>query len=112
MNSSFKDFLKEYLWLFIIITGLPCLLTVCYLIIFYDNVIGKDIWTKIVTSIISYAGTIGWGIFIFHNSWLKNKEEDLRNRPRISINYHNDILVKKMVMDTNASFPTKESKKD
>lgn len=95
MNTSFKDFLKEYRWLIIIITGLPLLLTVCYLIIFYDNVIGKDIWAEIITSIISYAGTIGWGIFIFHNSWLKSKEEDRRNRPRISINYHYDKFVKK-----------------
>ena len=73
MNTSFKDFFKEYRWLIIIITGLPLLLTACYLIIFYDNVIGKDIWAEIITSIISYAGTIGWGIFIFHNSWLKSK---------------------------------------
>ena len=40
-------------------------------------------------------GTIGWGIFIFHNSWLRSKEEDYRSRPRLSIDYHYDRIVKK-----------------
>lgn len=94
MNTSFKDFLKEYQWLFIIVTALPVLLTAGCLVTFYDHGIGKDIWATLVTSNISYAGTVGWGIFIFHNSWLRSKEEDRRNRPRISIDYHYDKFVK------------------
>lgn len=68
MNTSFKVFFKEYWWLFAIIILLPVLLIVSYLIIFYNSGIGKEILANLITSIISYVGTIGWGIFIFHDS--------------------------------------------
>ena len=95
MNTSFKVFLKEYWWLFAIIILLPVLLIISYFIIFYNSGIGKEILANLITSIISYVGTIGWGIFIFHDSWLRSKEEDYRNRPRLSIDYHYDRIVKK-----------------
>lgn len=80
--------------MFITVATFPILIVACYFIVFFNSEIDKDIWASILTCVISYVGTIGWGIFIFHDSWLRNKEEERKNRPRLSMDYHYDCLIK------------------
>ena len=80
--------------MFITVATFSILIVACYFIVFFNSEIDKDIWASILTCVISYVGTIGWGIFIFHDSWLRNKEEERKNRPRLSMDYHYDCLIK------------------
>ena len=90
MKTSFKDFAKEYWGLFFAVVVIPTSLFSIYFIAYSNHEIDKSISATFLTCIISYIGTIGLSIFIFHNSWLKGKEEEYRHRPRLSINCHYD----------------------
>jgi hypothetical protein len=90
MNTSFKYFAKEYWGLFIAVILFPTILFTVFFIIYQGQEIDKSIFAAFATCIISYVGTIGLSIFIFHDSWLRGKEEEYRNRPRVSINCHYD----------------------
>ena len=90
MKTSFKDFAKEYWGLFFAVVVIPTSLFSIYFIAYSNHEIDKSISATFLTCIISYIGTIGLSIFIFHNSWLKGKEEEYRNRPRVSIGRHYD----------------------
>lgn len=85
MNITFKDFAKQYKWLFIIAIVFPIISILNYFIAFSNEYIGKEIWATIMCCIISYVGTIAWGVFIFYHSWLKEKDIEKRETPRISI---------------------------
>lgn len=95
MNSSFKDFATENRWMLTITLAFPIILITCYITIILDCEINTEVWNTILTCFLTYYGTIGWGLFIYHDSWLRSKEEDYRNRPRLSIGYHYDRIVKK-----------------
>ena len=86
MKTSFKDFAKEYWGLFFAVVVILTSLFSIYFIAYSNHEIDKSISATFLTCIISYIGTIGLSIFIFHNSWLKGKEEEYRHRPRLSIN--------------------------
>jgi hypothetical protein len=90
MNISFKHFAKEYWGLFAAVIIFPTILFAVFFVLYQVEDIDKSIFVAFITCIISYVGTIGLSIFIFHNSWLKGKEEEYRHRPRLSINCHYD----------------------
>ena len=82
MNTSFKDFFKEYRWLFIAAILIPtiCILAFCLIIhTSFDATIGATI----LSALISYIGTVAWGIFIYYDSWQRKKAQEYRDKPRI-----------------------------
>lgn len=85
MNLSFKQFYKEYKWLFVIAIMMPVLWLSAYCLIYRDRYLDEGIWATITSSLVAYIGTIAWGIFIFYDSWLRKKEQEYKERPILSI---------------------------
>ncbi len=75
MNISFKHFAKEYWGLFAAVIIFPTILFAVFFVLYQVEDIDKSIFVAFVTCIISYVGTIGLSIFIFHDSWQRGKEE-------------------------------------
>lgn len=86
MDISFSRFSKKYWWLFVIAVLVPLLLIAGYCIVYRKSCLDKTIWATLISSIISYIGTIAWGIFIFYESWQRRIEQDYRERPILSVN--------------------------
>lgn len=85
-----KDFSGQYWKLLIAIALLPIIAIISYLLIFTIDGKENDFWLTIISCIIPYLGTMGWGIFIFYHTWRHDKEEELRSIPKISISYDYD----------------------
>lgn len=85
MNISFKHFAKEYWGLFAAVIIFPTILFAVFFVLYQVEDIDKSIFVAFITCIISYVGTIGLSIFIFHDSWQRGKEEEYRNLPRVNI---------------------------
>lgn len=85
-----KDFSGQYWKLLMAIALLPIIAIISYLLIFTIDGKENDFWLTIISCIIPYLGTMGWGIFIFYHTWRHDKEEELRSIPKISISYDYD----------------------
>ena len=83
MNISFKYFFREYRWLFLAAILIPLICISLYCIIYYDINLDAAVWATIISALISYIGTVAWGIFIYYDSWQRKKEQEYRDRPRI-----------------------------
>ena len=92
MNNTFKNFVKEYSLPILLITMFPILLILYLLIKSNENKIDFDTLVAILTSIIIYTGTSKWSIFIFYNSWKKDKEYEYKRRPRFCVDYKSDLI--------------------
>lgn len=50
-----------------------------------NSCLDETIWATIISGIISYIGTIAWGVFIFYDSWQRRIEQDYKSRPIVRI---------------------------
>lgn len=85
MDKSFGKFLKEYWFLFAAILVLPFFIVTLYYMIFGGGIPDKAISATFFSCIISYIGTIAWGVFIFFDSWQRNVELEYKNRPLVVV---------------------------
>lgn len=85
MDISFKRFSKKYWWLFVIAVLIPLLLIGGYCFVYRRSCLEETIWATIMSGIVSYIGTIAWGIFIFYESWQRKVEQDYKSRPIVRI---------------------------
>lgn len=89
MDISFKRFSKEYWCLFLIALFVPLFSIGGYCFIYRKSCLDETIWATIISGVVSYVGTIAWGIFIFYDSWQRRIEQDYKNRPIVRI--HADL---------------------
>lgn len=82
-QASFNCFFKQYKWLFGIASAIPTIGIAEYCLAFWNRAFDENIWATIVTSCISYIGTVAWGIFIYYDGWRRQKEQEYRDFPRI-----------------------------
>lgn len=85
MDISFKRFSKKYWWLFVIAVLIPLLLIGGYCFVYRRSCLDETIWATIISGIVSYIGTIAWGIFIFYESWQRKVEQDYKERPILEV---------------------------
>ena len=86
MKSSFKDFVIEHLWLFAVCILFP--VVVIDLFCYFNNYdLEQGTVATIVIGVLTYIGTILWGMFIYYKSWLDKKMQEYRDRPRVDIKY-------------------------
>ena len=81
-NISFKYFAKHHSWLFLVVVLMPILCVGIYCALFW-KCIDESIVATIVMGIISYIGTVAWGIFIYYKSWVDKEIQEYKNRPII-----------------------------
>lgn len=91
MKQLLREFLIHYKALIIVI-GLFPIVPIGVYILFYKIENPGDFWLTIISCLISYVGSIGWGMFIFYESWRRDKREEIRNMPKISFSYMNDVV--------------------
>ena len=86
MKSSFKDFVIEHLWLFTICILFPVVVieSFCY---FNNYDLEQGTVATIVIGVLTYIGTILWGMFIYYKSWLDKKKQEFRDWPKVDIKY-------------------------
>ena len=87
---TFKYFAKHHLWLLLAVILIPVMGIGIYCGLFW-RCIDESIVATIVMGVISYIGTILWGIFIYYKSWVDKKKQEYRDRPRVEIKYHPKI---------------------
>ena len=86
MKSSFKDFVIEHLWLFAVCILFP--VVVIDLFCYFNNYdLEQGTVATIVIGVLTYIGTILWGMFIYYKSWLDKKKQEIRDWPRVDIKY-------------------------
>lgn len=85
VKVSFKYFAMQYWWLFLAAIVIPIIGIVGYFLAFCGALHDKSIWATIVMGCISYIGTVAWGIFIYYDGWLRQKEQEYRDFPRIKL---------------------------
>lgn len=85
MDISFRRFSEKYWWLFLIAVLVPCFLIGGYCLVYHKSSLDQTIWATIISSIVSYIGTIAWGVFIFYDSWQRRIEQEYRERPILSV---------------------------
>lgn len=81
---SFKYFAKHHLWLLLAVILIPILGIGIYCGLYWQC-IDESIVATIVMGVISYVGTIAWGLFIYYNSWSSEQLQKYRDRPRIRV---------------------------
>lgn len=81
---SFKYFAKHHLWLLLVVTLIPILGIGIYCALFW-KCIDESIVATIVMGVISYIGTVAWGLFIYYNSWSSEQLQMYRDRPRLRV---------------------------
>ena len=85
MKSSFKDFVIEHLWLFVVCILFP--VVVIDLFCYFNNYdLEQGTAATIVIGVLTYIGTILWGMFIYYKSWLDKKMQEYRDRPIVKMN--------------------------
>ena len=85
-NISFKVFFIEHLWLFAVCILLP--FVVVDLFCYFNNYdLEQGTVATIVIGVLTYIGTILWGMFIYYKSWVDKKKQEYRDRPRVDIKY-------------------------
>lgn len=84
MKASFKDFFIEHLWLFVVCVLLPIVVVdlFCY---FQNYDLEQGSVATIVIGVITYIGTILWGMFIYYKSWVDKKIQIYKDRPLVDI---------------------------
>ena len=86
MKASFKDFAIEHLWLFVLCILLP--IAVLELFFHYFNYeLEQGSAATIVIGVLTYIGTILWGMFIYYKSWLDKKKQEFKDWPKVDIIY-------------------------
>lgn len=86
MKASFKDFAIEHLWLFVLCILLP--IAVLELFFHYFNYeLEQGSAATVVIGVLTYIGTILWGMFIYYKSWLDKKKQEFRDWPKVDIKY-------------------------
>ena len=86
MKSSFKDFFIEHLWLFAVCILFP--VVVIDLFCYFNNYdLEQGTAATIVIGVLTYIGTILWGMFIYYKSWLDKKKQEIRDWPRVDVKY-------------------------
>lgn len=81
---TFKYFAKHHLWLLLVVILIPVLGIGIYCGLFW-RCIDESIVATIVMGVISYIGTVAWGLFIYYNSWSNEQLQKYRDRPRIRV---------------------------
>ena len=85
-NISFKVFFIEHLWLFAVCILLP--VVVVYLGCYFNNYdLEQGTVATIVIGVLTYIGTILWGMFIYYKSWVDKKKQEIRDWPRVDVKY-------------------------
>ena len=85
-NISFKVFFIEHLWLFAVCILLP--FVVVDLFCYFNNYdLEQGTVATIVIGVLTYIGTILWGMFIYYKSWLDKKKQEIRDWPRVDVKY-------------------------
>ena len=85
MDISFRRFSEKYWWLYLIAVLVPFFLIGGYCLVYHKSNLDQTIWATIISSIVSYIGTIAWGVFIFYDSWQRRIEQEYRERPILSV---------------------------
>lgn len=86
MKNSFKDFVIEHLWLFAVCILFP--VVVIDLFCYFNNYdLEQGTAATIVIGVLTYIGTILWGMFIYYKSWLDKKKQEIRDWPRVDVKY-------------------------
>lgn len=85
-NVSFKDFLIEHIWLLVVCILLPVVVVdlFCY---FNNYELEQGTTATIIIGVLTYIGTILWGMFIYYKSWLDKKKQEIRDWPRVDVKY-------------------------
>lgn len=81
---TFKYFAKHHLWLLLAVILIPVLGIGIYCGLFW-RCIDESIVATIVMGVISYIGTVAWGLFIYYNSWSNEQLQKYRDRPRLRV---------------------------
>ena len=81
---TFKYFAKHHLWLLLAVILIPVLGIGIYCGLFW-RCIDESIVATIVMGVISYIGTVAWGLFIYYNSWSNEQLQKYRDMPRLRI---------------------------
>lgn len=85
-NINFSNFVKKHLWLFIICILLPFLIIIGLLYYFNSYYLEQGTVATIVIGMLTYIGTILWGIFIYYKSWMDKMIQEYRDRPIVDMN--------------------------
>ena len=86
MKNSFKNFVVEHLCLFAACILFP--IVVIELFCHFNNYdLEQGTTATIVIGVLTYIGTILWGVFIYYKSWLDKKTQEYRDRPQVDIKY-------------------------
>lgn len=85
-DITFKYFAKHHLWLLLAVILIPVLGIGIYCGLFW-RCIDESIVATIVMGVISYIGTVAWGLFIYYKSWLDKKKQEFRDWPKVDIKY-------------------------
>lgn len=86
MDISFSKFFKEYKRLFIVAVIFPILWLCTYCFIYRNQDLDETVWATITSALITYIGTIAWGVFIFYESWQRRVEQEYKERPILEVN--------------------------
>ena len=81
---TFKYFAKHHLWLLLAVILIPVLGIGIYCGLFW-RCIDESIVATIVMGVISYIGTVAWGLFIYYNSWSNEQLQKYRDKPRLRV---------------------------
>lgn len=86
MDISFRKFSEKYWWLYLIAVLVPLFLIGGYSIAYRRSSFDEAIWATIISGLVSYIGTIAWGVFIFYESWQRRVEQEYKERPILEVN--------------------------
>lgn len=86
MDISFRRFSEKYWWLYLIAVLVPLFLIGGYSIAYRRSSLDEAIWATIISGLVSYIGTIAWGVFIFYESWQRRVEQEYKERPILEVN--------------------------
>ena len=64
----------------------PLFLIGGYSIAYRRSSLDEAIWATIISGLVSYIGTIAWGVFIFYESWQRRVEQEYKERPILEVN--------------------------
>lgn len=56
-----------------------------FCLVYRTSSLDETIWSTIISGIVSYIGTIAWGLFIFYDSWQRRVEQEYRERPILAV---------------------------